>query len=110
MNRLLQFICDPKTCPSASNCTNTSLGRRNNVKTTVAYYGRRGFGLKTLEAIGKDDFIDEYRGEVISYNEMVRRSAIRTMDNTVVTRQAARALDFTQAVWIPVYIKGRAYR
>lgn len=73
MNRMLQFICDPRTCPSGANCTNISLGRRPNVKTTVAYYGRRGFGLKTLEAIKRDDFIDEYRGEVINLGEAAKR-------------------------------------
>ncbi|SJX60461.1 uncharacterized protein SRS1_11764 [Sporisorium reilianum f. sp. reilianum] len=73
INRMLMFICDPRTCPSASNCTNVSLGRRPTVKTTVAYYGRRGFGLKTLEAIKKDDFIDEYRGEVINLSEAAKR-------------------------------------
>ncbi|GAC95486.1 histone-lysine N-methyltransferase [Pseudozyma hubeiensis SY62] len=73
INRMLQFICDPRTCPSGANCTNISLGRRPNVKTTVAYYGRRGFGLKTLEAINRDDFIDEYRGEVINLGEAAKR-------------------------------------
>ena len=73
LNRMLMFICDPKTCPSASNCTNVSLGRRPTVKTAVAYYGRRGFGLKTLEPIKKDEFIDEYRGEVIDLFEAKKR-------------------------------------
>uniref|UniRef100_V5F133 Histone-lysine N-methyltransferase n=2 Tax=Kalmanozyma brasiliensis (strain GHG001) TaxID=1365824 RepID=V5F133_KALBG len=73
INRMLQFICDPKTCPSASNCTNISLGRRPSIKTTTAYYGRRGFGLKTLEPIKQDDFIDEYRGEVIDLSEAGKR-------------------------------------
>lgn len=73
INRMLMFICDPRTCPSGSNCTNISLGRRPTVKTTVAYYGRRGFGLKTLEAIKKGDFIDEYRGEVINLSEAGKR-------------------------------------
>ncbi|SPO20984.1 uncharacterized protein UTRI_00461 [Ustilago trichophora] len=73
LNRMLMFICDPRTCPSASNCTNVSLGRRPAVKTAVSYYGRRGFGLKTLEPIKKDDFIDEYRGEVIDLTEAGKR-------------------------------------
>ena len=73
INRMLMFICDPKTCPSASNCTNVSLGRRPHVKTTTKYYGARGFGLQTLEAIKKDDFIDEYRGEVINLSEAAKR-------------------------------------
>ncbi|UTT94788.1 hypothetical protein NDA17_007193 [Ustilago hordei] len=73
INRMLMFICDPKTCPSGSNCTNISLGRRPTVKTAVHYYGRRGFGLKTLEPIKKDDFIDEYRGEVIDLHEASKR-------------------------------------
>lgn len=73
INRMLQFICDPRTCPNGNSCTNVSLGRRTGIKTAVAYYGRRGFGLKTLEAIKKHDFIDEYRGEVINLSEAAKR-------------------------------------
>ncbi|SNX81720.1 uncharacterized protein MEPE_00425 [Melanopsichium pennsylvanicum] len=73
INRMLMYICDPRTCPSASNCTNVSLGQRPAIKTAVAYYGRRGFGLKTLEPIKRDDFIDEYRGEVINLGEAAKR-------------------------------------
>lgn len=73
INRMLMFICDPKTCPNGSSCTNISLGKRPSVKTTVAYYGRRGFGLQTLEAVKSGDFIDEYRGEVIDLVEAAKR-------------------------------------
>lgn len=73
INRMLQFICDPRTCPNGNSCTNISLGRRTGIKTAVAYYGRRGFGLKTLEAIKQHDFIDEYRGEVINLSEAAKR-------------------------------------
>ncbi len=73
MNRMMQFICDQKSCPNGSDCTNVRLGKRPAIKTTVAYYGRRGFGLKTLEPIKANEFIDEYRGEVINLLEAAKR-------------------------------------
>jgi histone-lysine N-methyltransferase ASH1L len=73
MNRQTQYLCHPKLCPCGDRCTNIQFGKRKPIKTEVHWYGARGFGLRTLEPIAKDSFIDEYRGEVISYNEMVRR-------------------------------------
>lgn len=37
MNRILQYICDPKTCPCRERCTNVSLGKRPSIKTDVAF-------------------------------------------------------------------------
>lgn len=73
MNRMMQFICDQKSCPNGANCTNVRLGKRPAIKTTVTFYGNRGFGLKTLEPIKANDFIDEYRGEVIDLVEAGKR-------------------------------------
>lgn len=73
MNRLTECLCHPKHCPCGDRCTNIYFGKRKAVKTEVQWYGARGFGLKTLEPIKKGGFIDEYRGEVIDFNEAVRR-------------------------------------
>lgn len=73
MNRQTQYLCHPKHCPCGDRCTNVQFGKRKPIKTEVHYYGARGFGLRAMEPVPKGSFIDEYRGEVISYNEMVRR-------------------------------------
>lgn len=41
MNRILQFVCDPRACPCGERCTNTSLGRRPSRKIDVAYVSDR---------------------------------------------------------------------
>ena len=73
VNRQTEYLCHPKHCPCGERCTNTYFGKRRAVRTEVKWYGARGFGLKTLEPIAKGGFIDEYRGEVIDFNEAVRR-------------------------------------
>ncbi|PWN33764.1 SET domain-containing protein, partial [Meira miltonrushii] len=73
VNRQTQYLCHPKHCPCGERCTNVQFGKRKSIKTEVHYYGARGFGLRTKEPIAKGQFIDEYRGEVVDYNEMVRR-------------------------------------
>ncbi|MCO5589749.1 hypothetical protein L7F22_043718 [Adiantum nelumboides] len=73
VNRQTQYLCHPKHCPCGERCTNVQFGKRKSIKTDVHYYGARGFGLRTKEPIAKGQFIDEYRGEVVDYNEMVRR-------------------------------------
>lgn len=73
VNRQTEYLCHPKHCPCGERCTNIYFGKRKAVKTEVQWYGARGFGLKTLERIPKGGFIDEYRGEVIDFNEAVRR-------------------------------------
>ncbi|UZJ57294.1 hypothetical protein CBS101457_006614 [Exobasidium rhododendri] len=73
VNRQTEYLCHPKHCPCGERCTNIYFGKRKAVRTEVQWYGARGFGLKTLEAITKGGFIDEYRGEVIDFNEAVRR-------------------------------------
>ncbi|KDN41066.1 SET domain-containing protein, partial [Tilletiaria anomala UBC 951] len=74
MNRLMQYICDPKTCPCGENCTNQRLGVRVPPKCEVVKCGKRGFGLKTKEPLKKGQLVDEYRGEIIDLPEATRRT------------------------------------
>lgn len=73
LNRILQFVCNAKVCPCGERCTNVSLGKRPRARCDVAWYGERGFGLKTLDAIKEGGLVDEYRGEVINLAEAARR-------------------------------------
>ncbi|KAK0546768.1 hypothetical protein OC846_005127 [Tilletia horrida] len=74
INRQLQYVCDPRKCPCGEQCSNLSLGKRPFPKLEVFNYGQRGFGLRTPIALHKDQFLGEYRGEVIDLIEAARRT------------------------------------
>jgi len=74
INRQLQYVCDPRSCPCKDECSNLSLGKRPFPKLEVYNCGARGFGLRTPIAIKKDQFLGEYRGEVIDLVEASRRT------------------------------------
>ncbi|CAD6903825.1 unnamed protein product [Tilletia controversa] len=74
INRQLQYVCDPRKCPCGEECSNLSLGKRPFPKLEVFNYGQRGFGLRTPIALSKDQFLGEYRGEVIDLFEAARRT------------------------------------
>lgn len=74
LNRRMEYICNPKSCPCGERCTNISLAKRPHARCDVQWYGKRGFGLVTRDAIAKDGLVDEYRGEVISMAEAIRRT------------------------------------
>lgn len=73
MNRQMQIICNPRTCPNGSACTNTRLGKRKAPELEVAYYGARGFGLRTPRRVTAGSFLGEYCGELIDMPEAARR-------------------------------------
>ncbi|CAO1622651.1 unnamed protein product [Sympodiomycopsis kandeliae] len=73
LNRLLGFICDPEVCPCGVRCTNGNLKDRPHAECDVAWYGQRGFGLRSLENIDENHLVDEYRGEIINLKEAARR-------------------------------------
>ena len=73
MNRQMQIICNPRTCPNGSACTNTRLGKRKAPELEVVYYGARGFGLRTPRRVTAGSFLGEYCGELIDMPEAARR-------------------------------------
>jgi len=74
----MRYLCG-KTCPCGERCTNKSLATRKGANVKVAYVsefsisramadrqtGSRGFGLTAVEDIKEDDFVIDYRGEII---------------------------------------------
>lgn len=73
INRIMQIICNRRTCPCGDTCTNQSLGKRPAPPLEVVDVGARGFGLRTPVAIKKGSFLGEYCGELIDIPEAARR-------------------------------------
>ncbi|WFC96034.1 hypothetical protein MBRA1_002690 [Malassezia brasiliensis] len=80
MNRMMQIVCTPRTCPCAPRCTNGSLGKRAapaleivEVRDALTQCGKRGLGLQTPVRVRKGAFLGEYCGELIDLPEAARR-------------------------------------
>ncbi|XP_022664075.1 histone-lysine N-methyltransferase NSD2-like isoform X4 [Varroa jacobsoni] len=73
LNRAINIECG-SGCPMGEKCQNRRFQRRQYKKTTTFLTSDgRGWGLRSEEAIRKDDFVIEYVGEVIDREEMRRR-------------------------------------
>ncbi|KAM0789583.1 hypothetical protein ACM66B_000392 [Microbotryomycetes sp. NB124-2] len=78
MNRVMLYMCDPKSCPCKDRCSNVALHKRPMLseradELRVFWTGNRGFGLKTQVPIRAGQFVCDYRGEVIHRDEAYRR-------------------------------------
>lgn len=94
----MQYLCDAKTCPVGSQCSNLPFNEREGIPEgkdglkviwvsrlsllhslegvtdpIVEQTGNRGFGLKTMVPIKAGDFVMQYLGEIISRDESYRR-------------------------------------
>lgn len=65
------------------NCSNVAIQRGVPRKTLLGQSTVHGFGLYAGEDIKKDDFIGEYKGEVVSIQESQRRSTIYGYQQTM---------------------------
>ena len=66
MNRNMNIMCDPRTCPSKGLCGNGPFHSRPLPKMGLRYTGSRGWGAFAGEDIQKGTFVGEYCGEVIT--------------------------------------------
>lgn len=74
INRQMSIECDPKLCPSGSNCKNQCFQRKISPRVKVVFMDeQRGFGLIADEFISAGTFVIEYVGELITENELNRR-------------------------------------
>ena len=67
INRMLKTECSKENCPVADKCGNMRLQKSEEVATSAFWTENRGWGLKSLESVGTDQFVIEYKGEMISY-------------------------------------------
>jgi len=73
MNRSMNILCDPRTCPSRGSCGNGPFHTRPLPKMVLRYTGSRGWGGFAGEDIPRGTFVGEYCGEVITPAECARR-------------------------------------
>uniref|UniRef100_A0A0N5ASK6 [histone H3]-lysine(36) N-trimethyltransferase n=1 Tax=Syphacia muris TaxID=451379 RepID=A0A0N5ASK6_9BILA len=73
INRELSVECGSR-CPSGEKCSNRRIKNREYAKVEVFDAGIKGFGLRALEHLDIGRFIIEYVGEVISAEQLRRRS------------------------------------
>ncbi|KAI8351545.1 hypothetical protein BD560DRAFT_409274 [Blakeslea trispora] len=68
INRMLFYECDPRFCPCGEQCSNQRFQRKERKKELQIFQTEnRGWGLRTLVDIKKDELVIEYRGEIISH-------------------------------------------
>ncbi|RUS17332.1 hypothetical protein BC937DRAFT_90111, partial [Endogone sp. FLAS-F59071] len=80
---MMFYECSPKHCPCGDKCSNQRFQKKEGIKeldvfwltlllTALSFHPRqthkRGFGLRTLVPISRNQLIIEYRGEIISQN------------------------------------------
>lgn len=75
-NREVSIECDPRQCPSGSNCKNQCFERKVYAALKVVFINeKKGFGLIADEFINAGTFLMEYVGELITENELLRRKS-----------------------------------
>ena len=79
LNRCLFTEC-LENCPNGDSCTNRAFQKDMQANLKVHQTGSRGFGLVSLQDIKANQFIAEYRGEVISRQTCLHR--MRTVYST----------------------------
>lgn len=73
INRILMTECSPDMCPAGQNCQNQLFEKRQYPNLEPHRTAGKGWGLRTLEFIRKDQFVIEYVGEMIDDVECQRR-------------------------------------
>ncbi|XP_025196702.1 uncharacterized protein LOC112595635 [Melanaphis sacchari] len=76
LNRLLNIECG-KSCILKSLCTNKQFQNKQFKRTKIAKTANKGYGVFALEDIPSGTFVDEYIGEVIDQNEMIKRMKLK---------------------------------
>ncbi|GLD93194.1 hypothetical protein PINS_up001786 [Pythium insidiosum] len=69
LNRVALIECLEGYCPCGDRCDNQRIQRGLMPATKLIDCGRKGLGLKTLEAIRAGDFVAEYMGEIVTEQE-----------------------------------------
>ncbi|MES1904260.1 MAG: Histone-lysine N-methyltransferase NSD3 [Paramarteilia canceri] len=73
INYSTKFECNAKVCPAGEFCQNQQFIKRKYPDFQVFKSDKKGFGLKVLEPVKKEQFVNEYIGELIDKDELTRR-------------------------------------
>ncbi len=74
LNRLILTECSPRVCPVKELCTNQKIRRQEWAEGLKAVdLGDKGMGVVTRKPVREGDFLVEYVGEIVSFDEFHRR-------------------------------------
>lgn len=74
LNRMVYTECNPDTCPCEDKCQNTKIQRHEFVSSIERFMTeKKGWGVRTKQALKKSQFIIEYLGEVVTEREFKER-------------------------------------
>ncbi|KAL8989221.1 MAG: hypothetical protein Q9169_008405, partial [Polycauliona sp. 2 TL-2023] len=73
------YECNTK-CNCEANCKNRNVQHGRRVELEIFKTQNRGWGLRCPKTLRKGDFVDTYRGEIISVIEAERRASERSID------------------------------
>ncbi|XP_028393284.1 histone-lysine N-methyltransferase SETD2-like isoform X2 [Dendronephthya gigantea] len=80
LNRLLMIECNYR-CPCGEFCSNRKFQKGQKVKVEAFMTEKKGWGLRTLEDIAAHQFVIEYSGEVMGYEEFEKRVEMYDHEN-----------------------------
>ncbi|CAF0962547.1 unnamed protein product [Adineta ricciae] len=81
LNRMLKYECHPHVCAAGDKCKNQRFQKRNYPAQQVFWTAGRGWGLRALVPIKEGEFVNEYLGELITYEETERRVKLARKNN-----------------------------
>ncbi|KOS16561.1 set domain-containing protein [Malassezia pachydermatis] len=73
INRLTQVECLPDACRCGKECANQRFQQHAYAKVDIVQTEKKGFGLRAMAPLARDDFVYEYIGEVIHHDTFMRR-------------------------------------
>ncbi|KOB67346.1 putative huntingtin interacting protein [Operophtera brumata] len=82
LNRLLMIECNSR-CPVGDRCTNRRFQKKENGPLKVFYAAKKGCGVEAANDIPTGEFLMEYVGEVLDYEQFYKRAQAYSDDNNL---------------------------
>ncbi|XP_061385739.1 probable histone-lysine N-methyltransferase CG1716 [Danaus plexippus] len=82
LNRLLMIECNSR-CPVGERCTNRRFQKKENGPLKVFYADKKGCGVEATTDITNGEFLMEYVGEVLDYDQFYKRAQAYSDDNNL---------------------------
>ncbi|XP_063617215.1 probable histone-lysine N-methyltransferase CG1716 [Cydia splendana] len=82
LNRLLMIECNSR-CPVGDRCTNRRFEKRENGALKVFYADKKGCGVEAADDITAGEFLMEYVGEVLDYDQFYKRAQTYSDENNL---------------------------
>ncbi|KAG8179351.1 hypothetical protein JTE90_007623 [Oedothorax gibbosus] len=82
LNRLLMIECGYR-CPLGEACSNKRFEKKQYVKSEIFKAEKKGWGLRPLEDVSRDDLIIEFVGEIVNHKEYRHRIKLYAKEKKV---------------------------